>query len=491
MTTQTKLIKLAILLILAAAIITACGDNPDTDNTQNPPANNPITLTILAQDWYTNLIRSVESDMRTQFAEQGINFRIELTDYSTENFMHYRHNETLQIMLMAGEGYDIVFLNYDSLNIRSFADNGFLLNVYDLIDQDPNLTRDDFFTNVFAAMEHRGGLYSFPFSFGFDFVGINASLPDSFLNDFSQKSQISLLEIMNLLNRLKSEYPEIYASFPHTSNIQALHFHTVALISVLSDFIDFDNSVSHFNSAEFMNLITVLQNTVPITHSETFDSRNVFSVFGSVADMNRMAEQNILLGVTGISRVAGFDQFSELTPFFPTKNEQFLNFIPIADNNGKLLLDTEPVLSNTFATVIFPVLGDGIVAWDFTQQLLHRMLSTTSFMLSRAGHFGSFTFVIPILRDELEPQFNRVMQEVENTGNQFNFGTQAEIAANRAAALAKITELANSPVSVIDGSSATLFWSGDLFNSFMLGVITAEDLAQEVHNRASLWLLGG
>ena len=487
MTTKLKLIKLAILLILTAAIITACGNGDDPDT----PDNAPITLTILARDWYTPLIRSVETDMQVQFAERGIDFNIEITDYPSGDFEAHQHNETLQVMLMAGDGYDIVFLNSLSLNLRSFADNGFLLNVYDLIDQDPTLTRDDFFTNVLSAMEHRGGLYSFPFTFGFDFVGINAALPNSVLNDFSQKNQISFSEIFNLLDTIESEYPEIYASFPQSSNLMALHFHSVMLTSLMGDFIDFDNAVSTFNNAEFMNLMTAVQNRVSIINWETFSMSTVYATFGSVADMNRMAEQNILLAVSGVLRAAGGGHFSELTPFFPAAEEQFLNFIPIADNNGRLLLDITPAMSHTFATAIFPAVGDGVVAWDFTQQLLHRMLTTSNFNLTRGGIFGSSALVIPILRNELEPQFNRVMQEIENTHRQFHFGTQAEIAANRAAALAKLTELADSPVSVMELDSPAFFWESGLFDSFMLGVVSVEDLVQEVHNRASLWLLGG
>ncbi|MCL2014867.1 MAG: hypothetical protein FWG68_01305, partial [Defluviitaleaceae bacterium] len=399
---MTKYIKLAIMLMLTAAIITACGNGDDPDTADNaPPNTDPINLTILAPDIYTNLIRSVEQDMRQQFAEQGINFRIELTDYSLANFERYQHNDTLQVMLMAGEGYDIVFLNSTPMNIRSFAENGFLLNIYDLIDQDPNLTRDDFFTNVFAAMEHQGGLYTFPFTFGFDFVGINANLPDAFLNEFSQKSQISLFEIMNLLNRLESEYPEVYDSFHYNSNIQALLFHTMALTHVASDFIDFDNATSLFNTAEFVNLMNAIQNTVPINTRQNFSSdENLFFAFDTVADMNRMAEDNIFLGIFRRPM-----SFTNLTPFFPAADEQFLNFIPIADNNGKLQINTEShVNTHTFGRVIFPVVGDGVVAWDFTQQLLNRMLTSTSFTLTR-GQFGSSVFVIPILRNELEPHF--------------------------------------------------------------------------------------
>ncbi|MCL2014869.1 MAG: hypothetical protein FWG68_01315, partial [Defluviitaleaceae bacterium] len=109
--------KLATLLTLATAILTlaACGN--DTNDHQDP--NSPITLTIHAMDTYRHIIRAVESDMRVQFAEQGIEFNIELTAYDSEHVS--QQNTILQVMLMAGEGYDIVFLNHHPPNFRPFA----------------------------------------------------------------------------------------------------------------------------------------------------------------------------------------------------------------------------------------------------------------------------------------------------------------------------------------------------------------------------------
>ena len=492
MTTQIKLAKLAILLILTAAIITACGENLE----ENLPSN-LVTLSILTPSVYTPLIRAVESDMQEYFAETGIDFYIEITDYNLLDGMELmQQNATLQTMLMAGDGYDIVFLNWLPPNIRSFADNGFLLNVYDLIDQDPNLTRDDFFTSVLSALEYRGGLYNFPLTFGFDFIGINANLPDSVLNDFSEKSQLSMLEIMQILAALQAEYPEIYANFPYNSNFSLLYFPTSMLSRIVHDFFDFDNAESHFDSAKFVDFITVMQGTIPI-HAENFNPANIIANFTMINEMTQMAEQNIFLHTPRIGR-----NFSPLIPLFGTVDNQFFRFLPIADTHGNLLLDTTPTISDTWADVIFPAVGDGVVAWGFTQRLLHRMLlvAPNDFSLNFGTGLGTAELAIPILRSELEPHFNRVMNHFSHFEGRFSFtplnGIQpgindtAEIAAASAAALARLTELANSPVSVIDANAAALF-EDDLIDSFMLGSISAETLAQEFQNRASLWLMGG
>ena len=479
---------LAILLILTAAIITACGNNPDHHD-----PNSPITLTIHAMDRYRHMIRAVESDMRAQFAEQGIEFNIEHTAYTFEQFS--QQNEILQVMLMAGEGYDIVFLNQSPLNFRSLADRGFLLDIYGLIDQDPNLTRDDFFTNVFSALEYRGGLYTFPFTFGFDFLGINANLPDSIVSEFTQKSHISWLDSLRILNALQNEYPEVYSSFPSVSNRMEFSFPNSFIISAAGEFIDFNNSVSHLNSAEFIDVLNIVRDTA-LNDQWEFSHMSVATLSPERAtEVNQAAEENIFLGVsrwpTG---------FAPLIPLYGMAEGQFLNFVPIAGANGDLMLNTQTLFPHTFAKVIFPAVGDGVVAWDFTIQLLHRMLTANRELAFHSGlGFGREAPVIPILRSELEPHFNRVLYEFESlgrrgsfvglTGAQFGVNTPEEVAAANATALARLTELANRPVFALENNLA--FLDSALIYSFLHGFISAESLAQELHNRAGLWLIGG
>ena len=492
-TTMLKTKKLATLLTLATAILTlaACGN--DTNDHQDP--NSPITLTIHAMDTYRHIIRAVESDMRVQFAEQGIEFNIELTAYDSEHVS--QQNTILQVMLMAGEGYDIVFLNHHPPNFRPFADRGFLLDIYDLIDQDPNLTRDDFFTNVFSALEYRGGLYTFPFTFGFDFLGINANLPDSIVSEFTQKSSISRLDSLHILNTLRTEYPEVYGSFPHVSNRLDFFFPSAFIFSMVGEFIDFDNSVSHLNSAEFVNALNIVRDT-PLEEQWGPSLLNLATVIPTrPAEITQAAEENIFLVV------ASGGNFLPLIPLYGLAEREFLNFIPLADGNGNTLLNTQSMFSHTLANVIFPAVGDGVVAWNFTLQLLQRLLTASREVGWSQDWltFGRAELVIPILRSELAPHFERVLYEFEDmgrratfvglTGAQFGVNTPEEVAAANATALARLTELANRPVFFHDIVSGWDFLDFTLIDSFLHGFISAESLAQELHNRASLWLIGG
>ncbi|MCL2016516.1 MAG: hypothetical protein FWG68_09755 [Defluviitaleaceae bacterium] len=521
---MTKYIKLAILLILTATIITACGNNNNPDTTDNaPPAapitldtepapiifgGDPITLTVFADERHTPMIWEIERDMQEYFAERGIDFSIALTDYDRfiSNAYTAEQNALLRAKLAAGDGYDVIFLNHLALDnrfpmdVRSLADNGFLLNVYDLIDQDPNLTRDDFFTNVFAAMEHRGGLYNFPFTFAIELMGINANLPDSIVNDFMQKNSVSMLEIMQMLNILQNEYPEVYANFLHTVNLGEFTAprHMINRVSV--DFIDFENATAYFDGANFANFANVVRDTLPISRPEHVNSSTMFVNFETRAQMNHVAENYMFLSVVrGGFNPNDIRTFATLIPLFGMLDSPFLNFVPVADNNGVTKIFVEDVFQAT-ANVIFPAVGDGRVAWDFTQRMLHRTLTADINDATIWGtNWGVRSLAIPILRNELEPLFHRVIEEfsfffrnmdiVPLIGLNFGIDSPETTDAATAAALAKLTELANRPVSMWQARGGVAF-NTDALDSFMLGEISAEELGAEFQNNVSLWIAG-
>lgn len=90
--------------------------------------------------------------------------RIEVTDYS--EFYEYDENgnnlvdgmTVLQTEIMAGKVPDIIDLS--QLPYTQLAAKGVLEDLYPYIDADPELDREDFFPNVFSALEVGGKLYA-------------------------------------------------------------------------------------------------------------------------------------------------------------------------------------------------------------------------------------------------------------------------------------------------------------------------------------------
>jgi len=97
-----------------------------------------------------------------------------------------------------------IFYIEDNRDLRTFARSGFLVDIYTLIDADPHISRDDFFTEALRAFEINGRLFMLPISFGFQYVGINAGLPQEFIDRFTQHSTITFPQMIDLYIDLKT-----------------------------------------------------------------------------------------------------------------------------------------------------------------------------------------------------------------------------------------------------------------------------------------------
>lgn len=72
------------------------------------------------------------------------------------------------VELMSGGGADIV--DVAGMAVYQYAKSGVFCDLYPLMDADPAFCREDYYTNIFAAKEFRGALYSMPCGFTYDVV---------------------------------------------------------------------------------------------------------------------------------------------------------------------------------------------------------------------------------------------------------------------------------------------------------------------------------
>lgn len=115
------------------------------------PQKQIITLAGIGYDY--NVI-----DKIIEFNRSSDEYRIEMTDYSEYNTDEDSEAglTKLNTEIMAGNVPDILYLN--GLNYTQLASKGLLEDLYPYIDSDSELSRDDFFQNVLAAMEVDGKL---------------------------------------------------------------------------------------------------------------------------------------------------------------------------------------------------------------------------------------------------------------------------------------------------------------------------------------------
>ena len=117
------------------------------------PQKEVLTLAVQYLDWEAR--RQI-----INFNRKHDSVRIEVQDYSEYNTEDdYEAGLTkLRTEMLAGNCPDIIFLN--GLPAKQLAAKGLLADLYPLIDADPELSREDFFPTVLAAMENNGKLYS-------------------------------------------------------------------------------------------------------------------------------------------------------------------------------------------------------------------------------------------------------------------------------------------------------------------------------------------
>ena len=66
---------------------------------------------------------------------------------------------------MSGKGADIFFGSYFDMDFENLADKGALVDLYELIDADEDIGREDFIQSILNAMEYKGKLYAVPHDF--------------------------------------------------------------------------------------------------------------------------------------------------------------------------------------------------------------------------------------------------------------------------------------------------------------------------------------
>ena len=180
------------------------------------------TLTILTNQRNTAAIAQAADAMNRDWRERDKPYV-----FQVEVDVHGHHTATigdnaavaarLRMELMTGHGPDMLmmspwFFSGGDLDLHGFVGSGFLHDIYKLMDTDPRTSRDDFFNQAISAFEISNGLYQFPLSFGFEYLGINTSLPQEFLDRFTSKTSITFSEMMEFYLDLMEEH---YEEFGH------------------------------------------------------------------------------------------------------------------------------------------------------------------------------------------------------------------------------------------------------------------------------------
>ena len=497
-----------ILLALACACIMAvaasCGNGrEDTEDTGAYPAEpeiagtvetprQQVVLSISAPKNYSEVLSRAQIMMQSQFIREGkdIVFSIDVTSFCGWEERE-EQQQRLQVVLMANRDVpDIVFMVEHP--VRSYADSGFLADFNALIDRHERFARSDFFEHVLCALEMDGGLYLFPLSFGFDYVGINTSLSEELLARFSQKNEIAMQELIYLMSLAREEgYWQSWNYEVMNSLFLSAKSSQITLVAL--QYIDFDNRQSNLLDSGFAEFLhTVRRSLVGREESAryTFTSQSTFPFLGR---LRFSADSRPFFGA--------YRNLDPALALMANSNPYFVDFIPLADSEGRLLfrmnarfLPTGVMGSSTWGSVFVPA---GSSNQEFVLDFLYHVVTAMTIYggqgavsMGRPSYlsFGLDSISTPIFRSLADAYTRRVLESLARWDTHFGdsiFDTSANGIDNAVAAL---NELNSRPVRFVDFGLVTGMFS-EVIDNFLIGHLTPEQAAQEMHNRVRLWLI--
>ena len=485
---KVTLCTLCTLMVMLA--VSACGRNDIFDEaayeTTNAAetTNERIVFSVLAPNNYETVLRLAGQRMRSQLRQQGIDFYVDITTYcaATEGEEQLFR---LQVMLMAGQQVpDMVFMQEHP--IRRYAENGFLVDLNALIDQSERFNHADFFENVLEAFEMDGSLYLMPLSFGFDFIGINTRMPSELVSIFSQKTEISVRDIIEIYVHAREEGTgEIWQVLIHSLGLGFLP-RLVELYAL--QFIDFCKGVSRLDSIEFVEFLRILQ-----------------EVRGYSGTMSGMS--NSTLNYDSFARPAAISPFIGLNDnynpvlAFLENNIPFEGFAPLSDNEGRLILRTNKEHTElglwggtSWGSFFVPAGSDNQkFALDFAYYVQYSMIWYASAGLGPSSFsFGLGVFTTPIFRQHAYFHLERVLNEairldrLPQTGSTPVFVNPSSYDVQRT--LESISVLHERTMSVKTfGVLPSSFYR--VVENFLGGLLMPEQASREMQAIVSLWML--
>ena len=334
-----------------------------------------LTFACMYLDWNMR-------DAIVKFNRASNTHRIVVRDYSEYNTDddYTAGIQKLNTEMLSGKLPDMIDINTYSMPIEQYAAKGFLTDLYELIDADADLSREDFVQPVLKALESADGkLYQLPNTFAVS----TAIALDKVAGDYDTWNLASVKDAMTKLQDGASVF-DVYRT---KSDILQ-----TCISRNIDAFVDWENGGAHFDSDEFKALLE-FANQFP----DTYDWEN------ATAEENDSAQNRINSGkqlMTDMYVSSFEDMLYQLTGY--NGGVKFVGY-PSEDgtSNHAFQFDGAIAISSTCA--------DKTAAWNFMKQFL-----TEDYQL------GSNVWNFPINQKAFDQKLKDAMTEEYQTDENGN-----------------------------------------------------------------------
>lgn len=183
------------------------------------------------------------TDAIIRFNKNNEEYRIKLVDYYDEDDYEAGMNAYNEAVLN-GEVADLV--NVDWSQYKSLARKGMYADLNELMDNDADINREDYFENVLDAYEVDGKLYAMPLAFGVTTLVGKASM-------WGEEPGVTMEELTEKMNTL----PKDVALMDMMSKRQWVFLN---LQGTIGNFVNWETGECSFDSEEFITILETANN---------------------------------------------------------------------------------------------------------------------------------------------------------------------------------------------------------------------------------------
>jgi len=327
----------------------------------------------------------------------------------------------------------------------------------------------------------------FPTGFGFEYAAVNAGLPEEFIDRFAQMSTVSINELFELYLYLIDTYGNEFGHLAPTASSFMFHS-TEAIQSVMGSFINFNSRSINLMDPRFLNFLELSGRVY-----SDWNAQSGGGIVSSILSLQADAREAVF-------RVRGVG-LNSIDAFFTAEPPIFMHHIPIADDNGKLLLDIPGIDSQIWSGICITSRADGALAWELTKSMVYAYAypvgrAAIDSLYGIPNPWGSHSLSTPILRPLFRDHALRTFEEAFETWDKWfpplqtfvgfddpiNRRDQIENAINRIAAYNE------QPMGMLSPMIPRQLYMQP-YRQFLNGLIDAETAAQRMQNAISLWLI--
>ncbi|MCL2665136.1 MAG: hypothetical protein FWE82_05945 [Defluviitaleaceae bacterium] len=305
---------------------------------------------IIVQTGTTSLTMSAHIDMSNALIFESYVDTLEQIDYMQNDYA-----KEIENMLLTNTAPDIFVAPKDYF-LYDVGIHSYLVNVYELMENDSTFDYNDYFINIIDAFAVNDMLYEFPINFCYHYIAVNSNANNELIDLFTvHKNTINWFELYEFGN---SNYAYI-----NNNEMGIYHaYHTDMVQFTFNSLLEYKRGLNNLNDKKYLNLLKEI--------AENMQTKDAFERWDFVCDVSIRNNENLSEwhGKYLFLRIP-HNAFQYFVPTAEGKGHEFIQPLPYTDDKSRVILTADQTAGNIFQIrlCINEKSENKQLAWEFTK----------------------------------------------------------------------------------------------------------------------------